>query len=87
MSLILVPFMFLISADPTDRQQNESRLGKLRQRVRLSQILGWLTGRISTRRWSDVGDQVSVDPVDNAGVRVLDLEEGGDFGISGATAE
>ena len=52
------------------------------------QILGWLNRRnFNSDPWRDVGDQVSVDPADNAGVHVCDLEEGGDFGISGATAE
>ncbi|QNJ11770.1 hypothetical protein SynM161_01651 [Synechococcus sp. M16.1] len=35
MSLVFVPFMFLISADPTNRQQDESRLGELRQKVQV----------------------------------------------------
>ena len=52
------------------------------------QILGWLNRRnFNSDPWSGVGDQVSVDPVDNADVLVCDLEEGGDLGISGATAE
>ena len=52
------------------------------------QILGWLNRRnFNSDPWSDVADQVIVDSVDNAGVHVLDLEDGGDLGISGATAE
>ena len=52
------------------------------------QILGWLNRRnFNSDPLSDVGDQVSVDPVDNADVNVRDLEEGGDLEISGATAE
>ena len=52
------------------------------------QILGWLNRRnFNSDPWSDVGDQLSVDPVDNADVQVRDLKEGGDLGISGATAE
>ena len=54
----------------------------------LLQILEWLNGwDFNSGSCSDVGDQVSVDPVDNADVYVLDLEEGGNLGISGATAE
>ena len=52
------------------------------------QILGWLNRlNFNSDPWSDVGDQGSVDSVDNAGVHVCDLEESGDLGISGATAE
>ena len=51
------------------------------------QILGWLNRRnFNPDPWSDVGDLVSVDPVDNAGVHFRDLEDAGDLGISGATA-
>ena len=54
----------------------------------LSQILGWLNRRnFNSDPWNDVGGQVSVDLVDNADVHVRDLGEGGDLGISGATAE
>ena len=52
------------------------------------QNLGWLDRRnFNSEPWSDVGDQVSVDSVDNADVLVCDLKEGGDLGISGAIAE
>ena len=52
------------------------------------QILGWLNRRnFNSGPWRDVGDQVSLDPVDSAGVHVRDLEEGGDLGVSDATAE
>ena len=46
------------------------------------QILGWLNRRnLNSAPWRSVGDQVSVDPVDNADVHVRDLEEGGALGF------
>ena len=51
------------------------------------QILGWLNRRnFNSDPWSDVGNQFSVESVDIAVVHVGDLDEGGDLGISGATA-
>ena len=37
--------------------------------------------------WTDVGHQVSVDPVDDPDVHVRDLEEGGDLRIPGTTVD
>ena len=52
------------------------------------QILGWLNKRnFNSGLWRDAVDQVSVESVDVAVVHVRDLDEGGDLGISGATAE
>ena len=51
------------------------------------QILGWLNRRnFNSGPWRDVGGQVSVESVDMAVVHLCDLDEGGDLGISGATA-
>ena len=51
------------------------------------QILGWLNRRnFNSDPWRDMGDKVSVASVDMAVVHVCDLDEGGDLGISGATA-
>ena len=51
------------------------------------QILGWLNRcNFNSGPWRDVGGQVSVESVDMAVVLVRDLDEVGDFGISGATA-
>ena len=52
------------------------------------QILEWLNKRnFNSDPWSDVGDQLSVDPVDSADVCVREREEGVDLVISGATVE
>ena len=51
----------------------------------ISRALSCAKGGSGSDPWADVGHQVSVDPVDDAGINVSNLEERWDLGVPGTT--